>query len=451
MSLFTSAPVSGGAAAGDTTTTDFMQALSQPLLIQTPLQLMLQTLFFRSREQGAAVLGAQEQLSLLAAENATLKAKLTEREQAAQLEMKDLRHFCIASQEKDSQRDSVAYKELHQQQQQMMSHLSTVESVASQASDSAQRISLRLEKEFKSRLDTLGAKLHGVDNMLGLQLAVHEMAEMMGMAVPQIPPAAVELAAPEPQAEQAAEASVTAAANGAQPLSSNRPRADSGQPGAASSPPDSPPAELAPAEHAASSETALVVQSQKMLNDGQSAAAHAQRGGSLSKGPAPLSRGDLRSGGVGLLPQLKAQVEALEDKELELRLHVEMLRDDMSLQKKEMQTARADISNAAIVTSTLDGRFQVLDGELRGLSKKLTNHQAARDKDAANKPSSVVPVIMGKPGDKVSGATVADLCVLQDQMRASFQGIQDLQDRLDKSDKHSTWCACHTMPPCAVS
>lgn len=86
------------------------------------------------------------QLSLLAAENATLKAKLTEREQAAQLEMKDLRHFCIASQEKDSQRDSVAYKELHQQQQQMMSHLSTVESVASQASDSAQRISLRLEK-----------------------------------------------------------------------------------------------------------------------------------------------------------------------------------------------------------------------------------------------------------------------------------------------------------------
>lgn len=58
---------------------------------------------------------------------------------------------------------------------------------------------------------------------------------------------------------------------------------------------------------------------------------------------------------------------------------------------------------------------------------------------------------MGKPGDKVSGATVADLCVLQDQMRASFQGIQDLQDRLDKAGKHSVWCACYTMPPCAVS
>lgn len=69
-----------------------------------------------------------------------------------------------------------------------------------------------------------------------------------------------------------------------------------------------------------------------------------------------------------------------------------MLRDDMGLQKKEMQTARADISNAATVTSNLDGRFQLLDGELRGLSKKLTDHQAARDKAAANKSSSVMPV-----------------------------------------------------------
>lgn len=135
---------------------------------------MLQTLFFRSREQGAAVLGAQEQvciykhdqylpcfqltkwwyhqicacmqLNLLAAENATLKAKLTEREQAAQLEIQDLRKFCIASQEKDSERDREAYKELHEQQQQMMSRLSTVESVASQAGDSAQRILLRLDQ-----------------------------------------------------------------------------------------------------------------------------------------------------------------------------------------------------------------------------------------------------------------------------------------------------------------
>ncbi|KAL3143638.1 hypothetical protein ABBQ38_002434 [Trebouxia sp. C0009 RCD-2024] len=320
MSLFTSAPVSGGAPAGDTTNTDFMQALSQPLLIQTPLQLMLQTLFFRSREQGAAVLGAQEQLNLLAAENATLKAKLTEREQAAQLEIQDLRKFCIASQEKDSERDREAYKELHEQQQQMMSRLSTVESVASQAGDSAQRILLRLDQEVKSRLDTLGAKLHGVDNMLGLQLAVHEMAEMMGMAVPQVPPAALEMTAAELPAEPAAKPSATAAADAAQVLSTNSPGADGGQPAAESLPPDSPPAELAPAEHAASSDSALVIQPQRMVDDGQSPAAHAQRRGSLSKGPAPLSRGGSRSGGVGLLPQLKAQVEALEDKELELRL-----------------------------------------------------------------------------------------------------------------------------------
>lgn len=41
-------------------------------------------------------------------------------------------------------------------------------------------------QEFKSRLDTLSIKLHGVDNMLGHQLAVHEMAGLLGVAVAQV-------------------------------------------------------------------------------------------------------------------------------------------------------------------------------------------------------------------------------------------------------------------------
>lgn len=73
--------------------------------------------------------------------------------------------------------------------------------------------------------------------------------------------------------------------------------------------------------------------------------------------------------------------------------HVEMLRDDMSLQKKEMQTARADISNAVAAASSIDGRVQLLEGEMRSLSKKLTGNQAARDKAAAaNKLPAVMPV-----------------------------------------------------------
>ena len=35
-------------------------------------------------------------------------------------------------------------------------------------------------------LDTLSVKLHGVDNMLGHQLAVHEMAGLLGVAVAQV-------------------------------------------------------------------------------------------------------------------------------------------------------------------------------------------------------------------------------------------------------------------------
>ena len=42
------------------------------------------------------------------------------------------------------------------------------------------------QQEFKSRLDSLSVKLHGVDNMLGHQLAVHEMAGLLGVAVTQV-------------------------------------------------------------------------------------------------------------------------------------------------------------------------------------------------------------------------------------------------------------------------
>lgn len=48
-----------------------------------------------------------------------------------------------------------------------------------------------------------------------------------------------------------------------------------------------------------------------------------------------------------------------------------------------------------------------------------------------------VQVVMGKAGDKVQGAAVADMYALQDQIRASFEGIRDLKQRLDQSDKHS--------------
>ena len=88
---------------------------------------------------------------------------------------------------------------------------------------------------------------------------------------------------------------------------------------AESAPPDSVPAEMAHAEPAAGCETALV-RSQPAPGEGQSPAGLVQRGLSLEQGGGQLSRGGSRSGGIGLLPQLKTQVEALEDKELELRL-----------------------------------------------------------------------------------------------------------------------------------
>ena len=58
----------------------------------------------------------------------------------------------------------------------------------------------------------------------------------------------------------------------------------------------------------------------------------------------------------------------------------------------------------------------------------------------------VVQVIMGKAGDKVQGVAMADMYDLQDQIRASFENIRDLKQRLDQSDKHSAWCFCQLSP-----
>lgn len=82
----------------------------------------------------------------------------------------------------------------------------------------------------------------------------------------------------------------------------------------------------------------------------------------------------------------------LESKGIRLYRHVEMLRDSMSLQKKEMQTARADIGDAVAMTANIDSGFQMLESEMHSLWKKVTDGQAAHDEAAADKPSPIMPV-----------------------------------------------------------
>ena len=41
----------------------------------------------------------------------------------------------------------------------------------------------------------------------------------------------------------------------------------------------------------------------------------------------------------------------------------------------------------------------------------------------------------GKELDKATGLSSADMSVVQDQLRASFEAIHDLKDRLDSTDK----------------
>lgn len=118
----------------------------------------------------------------------------------------------------------------------------------------------------------------------------------------QLPPAA-SVATPE-----AAEAAITSAAAEPEQLPPGLlPKPDAALPGL----PHLAPAELAPDEHAAPAEHAVA-----------SPALATQIPRSISTGlPAAVpSPGAARAGGPGLLPQLKVQIETLEDKELEMRL-----------------------------------------------------------------------------------------------------------------------------------
>ena len=114
----------------------------------------------------------------------------------------------------------------------------------------------------------------------------------------QLPPAAAVTTA------EAAEAAATSDSEQLPP--GLLPKSDAALPGLPdSAPAELAPAELAPAEHAVASPT-LAIQIPRSISTGLY--------------PAVPSPGAARAGGPGLLPQLKVQIETLEDKELEMRL-----------------------------------------------------------------------------------------------------------------------------------
>ena len=69
-----------------------------------------------------------------------------------------------------------------------------------------------------------------------------------------------------------------------------------------------------------------------------------------------------------------------------------MLRDDVGLKKKDMQTTRSDLGSATAVASDMSGRLHLLESEMRSLRKKIADDEAARDKAAADKSLPVMPV-----------------------------------------------------------
>ena len=60
-----------------------------------------------------------------------------------------------------------------------------------------------------------------------------------------------------------------------------------------------------------------------------------------------------------------------------------MLRDDMGILKKEMQSTRAEVSDAITITGNIDSRFHTLESEMRGFWAKMKDDETARADDTA--------------------------------------------------------------------
>ena len=86
------------------------------------------------------------QLKTLAAENAALKDANAEREQKTQLDLQDLRNFCLASQEKSTDKDSSIHAELQQHQQDLADRTLELETLTKDLIASKQQTSIRLDK-----------------------------------------------------------------------------------------------------------------------------------------------------------------------------------------------------------------------------------------------------------------------------------------------------------------
>lgn len=143
------------------------------------LQLMLETLFLRSREQGAALLGAQQsvrqaqtcpyrllavqeclccincpgqpvrqecvlQLHSLAVENAALRQSLSQHEHKSQLDIQDLRKLCLANQDKFNYLDHGLLGDLQQQHQGQQDRIAALEHEVRDCHASTQQIQNKL-------------------------------------------------------------------------------------------------------------------------------------------------------------------------------------------------------------------------------------------------------------------------------------------------------------------
>ena len=104
---------------------------------------------------------------------------------------------------------------------------------------------------------------------------------------------------------------------------------------------------------------------------------------------------------LGLDPtQVLVYKQYLHSKGVQLYRHVEMLRDDMGILKKELLQARGQVAEATSITGNIDGRFHLLESEMSGVWKKLQEEAIRPRSNKGNQGQTKVQVCQERAGKR---------------------------------------------------
>ncbi|KAK9814521.1 hypothetical protein WJX72_007294 [[Myrmecia] bisecta] len=152
----------------------FLSALSQPLFIQTPLQVILQTLFTTVRSQATALADLQAKVDASETSQASSRALLLHRLSALEEDTAELRHNTNVQQQTQGEA--------------LNNRLVSLETTCKDNQKAIKHVEQNIDEEVEPRILQLERKLYATDNLAGRAMAVDEIADVLGVTIHRVMP-----------------------------------------------------------------------------------------------------------------------------------------------------------------------------------------------------------------------------------------------------------------------